>query len=120
MLRFETIQVPRDPREWSQVFPRRSFASTFQIRVGEICTKPFFDEEAAREKEAWLKEHEQAPVATTPSAVTVQSNTNAPFVIPAALLQQYPALADLGLTSLHVASTPPDEEAYGDRSAFDE
>jgi hypothetical protein len=99
---------------------REAWRRHSRSKSGQICTKPFFDEEAATRKEAWLKEHGKAPVATTSSAVTVQSNTNAPFVIPAALLQQYPALADLDLTSLHVASTPPDEEAYGDGSAFDE
>jgi hypothetical protein len=77
-----------------------------------------FDEEAARKNEAWLKEHEHAPVATTSSAATVQSNTNAPFIIPAALLQQYPALAGLDWREFSALMSDK-EEAYSGRSAFD-
>lgn len=57
--------------------------------LGQICTKPFFDEEAARRKETWIKELEQVQVAPGSNPVTPPPRAHTTFEIPAGLLQQY-------------------------------
>ena len=81
----------------------------FKSKAGQSCLKPILDEVAAKRKEASLEapERAQADISSGPSAV--QSHTNAPFVLPAPLLQQYPALAGLDWSSLF---TRDGEKAY--------
>jgi hypothetical protein len=94
----------------------------FRSEAGRVCIKPLLDEEAAERQKAWLEEQQQAQVAA--GLVAPQPMMARPHVdmmnnfLPAALLQQYPALAGLDWNSLP-QGPPPDEEAYSGRSSFD-
>jgi hypothetical protein len=94
----------------------------FRSEAGRVCIKPLLDEEAAERQKAWLEEQQQAQVAA--GLVAPQPMMAQPHVdmmnnfLPAALLQQYPALAGLDWNSLP-QGPPPDEEAYSGRSSFD-
>ena len=86
-----------------------------------MCIKPLLDEEAAERQKAWMEERQQAQVAA--GLVAPQPLMNQPHVdmmggfLPAALLQQYPALAGLDWSS--IPQGPPPEEEYSGRSSFD-
>lgn len=87
-----------------------------------MCIKPLLDEEAADRQKAWMEEQQQAQVAA--GLVAPQPMLQQPQVdllgslFPAALLQQYPALAGIDWSSMP-QGPPPDEEIYGGRSSFD-
>lgn len=93
----------------------------FRSEAGRVCIKPLLDEEAAERQKAWMEEQAQSQVAA--GYVAPQPLVNAPVVdlmggfLPAALLQQYPALAGLDWNS--IPQGPPPEEDYSGRSSFD-
>ena len=94
----------------------------FRSEAGRVCIKPLLDEEAAERQKAWLEEQQQAQVAAglvAPQPLLAQPHMNMmDNFLPAAILQQYPALAGLDWNSLP-QGPPPDEEAYSGRSSFD-
>lgn len=87
-----------------------------------MCIKPLLDEEAAERQKAWMEEQQQAQVAA--GLVAPQPMMNQPQVdmmtsfLPASLLAQYPALANIDWNAMP-QGPPPDEEAYSGRSSFD-
>jgi len=97
----------------------------FRSEAGRVCIKPLLDEEAAERRKAWLEEQQQAQVAAglvAPQPANAQPHLDMMgnnFLLPAAILQQYPALAGLDWNSLHQQGPPPDEEVYSGRSSFD-
>jgi transcription factor CRZ1 len=93
----------------------------FRSEAGRVCIKPLLDEEAAERQKAWMEEQQQAQVAA--GLVAPQPMLNQPQMdmmgnfLPAALLQQYPALAGIDWNS--IPQGPPPEEEYSGRSSFD-
>jgi hypothetical protein len=93
----------------------------FRSEAGRVCIKPLLDEEAAERQKAWLEEQQQAQVAA--GLVVPQPRLAQPLMdmtnnfLPAAILQQYPALAGPDWSALP-QGPPPDEEAYSGRSPF--
>ena len=93
----------------------------FRSEAGRICIKPLLDEEAAERQKAWLEEQQQAQVAAgliapQPMMAQPQMDMMSNF-LPAALIQQYPALAGIDWNS--VPQGPPPEEDYSGRSSFE-
>jgi hypothetical protein len=87
-----------------------------------VCIKPLLDEEAAERQKAWMEEQQNAQVAAglvvpQPMMAQPQIDLMGSF-LPAALLQQYPALAGIDWNSIP-QGPPPDEDAYSGRSSFD-
>jgi hypothetical protein len=95
----------------------------FRSEAGRVCIKPLLDEEAAERQKAWFEEQQQAQVAAglvaPPPIAQPHLDPMHNFQIPAALLQQYPALAGLDWNALNQQGPPPDEEGYSGRSSFD-
>lgn len=95
----------------------------FRSEAGRVCIKPLLDEEAADRQKAWM-EQQQQEAQVTAGLVAPQPIMQQPQVdllanlFPAALLQQYPALAGIDWSSLP-QGPPPDDEVYGGRSSFD-
>ncbi|KAK3071046.1 DNA-binding transcription factor [Teratosphaeriaceae sp. CCFEE 6253] len=94
----------------------------FRSEAGRVCIKPLLDEEAAERQRAWLEEQQQAQVAAglvapQPLLQQPQMDVLSNF-LPAALLQQYPALAGIDWNAMP-QGPPPDEEVYSGRSSFD-
>jgi hypothetical protein len=73
------------------------------------------NEEAAARRKAWLEEQQQSQVAAgllvSQKMTEPQEYITDDFQVPAALLQQYPALADLDWSALHAKDCPPNENA---------
>ncbi|KAL1584508.1 hypothetical protein WHR41_07046 [Cladosporium halotolerans] len=95
----------------------------FRSEAGRVCIKPLLDEEAAERRKAWMEEQQQAQVAAglvAPQPMMAQPHIdmNLNNFLPAALLQQYPALAGLDWGAIP-QGPPPDEEVYSGRSSFD-
>lgn len=94
----------------------------FRSEAGRVCIKPLLDEEAADRQKAWMEEQQQAQVASglvAPQPMMQQPQVNLlDTLFPAALLQQYPALAGIDWSSLP-QGPPADEEVYGGRTSFD-
>ena len=102
----------------------------FRSEAGRVCIKPLLDEEAAERQKLYLEEQQQQQLAAgmvgqggvpggvpggmpmMPAQVDMMGN-----FFPAALLQQYPALAGIDWNSL--PQGPPPEEDYSGRSSFD-
>ena len=93
----------------------------FRSEAGRVCIKPLLDEEAAERHKAWMEEQQQAQVAA--GLVAPQPMVQQPQMemmgnfLPAALLQQYPALAGIDWST--VPQGPPPEEDYSGRSSFE-
>lgn len=94
----------------------------FRSEAGRVCIKPLLDEEAAERQKAWMEEQQQAQVAAglvAPQPVMAQPQMDLlGSFLPAALLQQYPALAGLDWNSIPQGA-PPDEEVYSGHSGRD-
>lgn len=93
----------------------------FRSEAGRVCIKPLLDEEAADRQKAWMEEQQQAQVAAglvAPQPMMPQPQVDLLNLFPAALLQQYPALAGIDWSSIP-QGPPPDEEVYTGRSSFD-
>jgi hypothetical protein len=87
----------------------------FRSEAGRICIKPLLDEEAAERQKTWMEEQQQAQVAAGLLPLPITQPHQDPvhnFQIPAALLQQYPALAGLDWSALNQQGPPLDEEVY--------
>jgi hypothetical protein len=93
-----------------------AFGRHFWSEASRVCIKPLLDEEAAERQKAWLAEQQQARFAPQPLLAQPRMNVMDKF-IPAAVLQQYPALAALDWNALP-QGPPTDEEAYSGRSSF--
>ncbi|KAK3673840.1 DNA-binding transcription factor [Recurvomyces mirabilis] len=92
----------------------------FRSEAGRVCIKPLLDEEAAERQRAWMEEQQQAQVAAglvAPQPMLDQPHMDLNNFLPAALLQQYPALAGIDWSS--VPQDPPIDEEYSGRSSFD-
>lgn len=93
----------------------------FRSEAGRVCIKPLLDEEAAERQKAWMEEQQQAQVAA--GLVAPQPMMQQPQIdmmgnfLPAAILQQYPALAGIDWNSM--PQGPPPEEDYSGRSSFE-
>ena len=94
----------------------------FRSEAGRVCIKPLLDEEAAERQKAWMEEQQQAQVAA--GLVAPQPMMHAPQMqdmmgnfLPAAILQQYPTLANIDWNS--IPQGPPPDEDYSGRSSFD-
>jgi hypothetical protein len=92
----------------------------FRSEAGRVCIKPLLDEEAAERQKQFLEDQAQqqmaagmvAPQPMMPQPVDMMGN-----FLPAAILQQYPALAGLDWNS--IPQGPPPEEDYSGRSSFE-
>jgi len=93
----------------------------FRSEAGRVCIKPLLEEEANERQRAWMEEQQQAQVAA--GLVAPQPMLQQPQMdmmnnfLPAALLQQYPALANIDWST--VPQGAPMDEEYGGRSSFD-
>lgn len=94
----------------------------FRSEAGRVCIKPLLDEEAAERQRAWMEEQQQAQVAAgmvVPQPIMAQPQMDMMGnFLPAALLQQYPALAGIDWNSVP-QGPPPDEDVYSGRSSYD-
>ncbi|GIC93835.1 putative C2H2 transcription factor Crz1 [Aspergillus udagawae] len=90
----------------------------FRSEAGRICIKPLLDEES-QERERSLMDQQQHHLQPLPQQVMVpMDNPHAGnFVLPAALLAQYPALQTLQWDQ--IAATADDPSDIGGRSSFD-
>jgi transcription factor CRZ1 len=94
----------------------------FRSEAGRVCIKPLLEEEAAERQKQWMDEQHKAQlaqglVAPPPMIQQPQMEMMAGNFLPAALLQQYPALAGIDWSA--VPQGPPPEEDYSGRSSFD-
>ncbi|KAF2771356.1 hypothetical protein EJ03DRAFT_342386 [Teratosphaeria nubilosa] len=94
----------------------------FRSEAGRVCIKPLLDEEAADRQKAWMEEQQQAQVAAglvAPQPILQQPQMDMMgSFLPAALLQQYPALAGIDWSSIP-QGPPPEEADFSGRSSFD-
>lgn len=95
----------------------------FRSEAGRVCIKPLLDEEAAERQKAWIEEQQQAQVAAglvapQPLMHQPQQFDMSGTFLPAALLQQYPALAGIDWNSIPQGNPAPEED-YSGRSSFD-
>ncbi|KAJ5172214.1 hypothetical protein N7492_004807 [Penicillium capsulatum] len=100
----------------------------FRSEAGRVCIKPLLDEES-QERERVLLSHQQQPQQVSghlqpvpqplvmPSVPGMDSSSSGNFVLPAALLAQYPALQTLQWDQISPAADDPGE--IGGRSSFD-
>ncbi|KAF9892715.1 DNA-binding transcription factor [Aspergillus nanangensis] len=91
----------------------------FRSEAGRICIKPLLDEES-QERERTMLDHQQQHLQPIPQPLMVpgmdgQHANN--FVLPAALLAQYPALQTLQWDQIPATSDDPSD--MGGRSSFD-
>lgn len=97
----------------------------FRSEAGRICIKPLLDEEMIERQRQWQKQHLQQNMAHNmgPNAMALDPSTGYPmdaagnYAFPAALLQQYPALAQMTWSGPD-ASGGMDDDVSG-RSSFD-
>ncbi|KAJ5215036.1 Zinc finger C2H2 [Penicillium chermesinum] len=96
----------------------------FRSEAGRVCIKPLLDEES-QERERVLLDQQQQPQQTlqpVPQPLVMQGlpgmdgQPTSNFVLPAALLAQYPALQTLQWDQIPAADDPSD---IGGRSSFD-
>ena len=89
----------------------------FRSEAGRVCIKPLLDEEAM-ERQRTMDEHmmNQNMMGGLAPQAAMNGVNQGVFTLPAALLQQYPALQGLQWDQL---STGPDEGDISGRSSFD-
>ncbi|CAI7631614.1 unnamed protein product [Penicillium pancosmium] len=100
----------------------------FRSEAGRVCIKPLLDEES-QERDRVLMEQQQQPQQATghlqpvpqpmvmPGVPGMDGQSGSNFVLPAALLAQYPALQTLQWDQIPAAGEDPGE--IGGRSSFD-
>ncbi|PLN84182.1 hypothetical protein BDW42DRAFT_163137 [Aspergillus taichungensis] len=93
----------------------------FRSEAGRICIKPLLDEEC-QERERSMLQHSQHPqhLQPIPAPLTVpgmDGTGTGHFVLPAALLAQYPALQTLQWDQIPASADDPSD--MGGRSSFD-
>ncbi|RHZ55206.1 putative C2H2 transcription factor Crz1 [Aspergillus thermomutatus] len=91
----------------------------FRSEAGRICIKPLLDEESQERERSLMDQQQQQHLQPLPQQVMVP--VDGPhagnFVLPAALLAQYPALQTLQWDQ--IAATADDPSDIGGRSSFD-
>ncbi|KAL2355564.1 hypothetical protein BJ546DRAFT_1059790 [Cryomyces antarcticus] len=94
----------------------------FRSEAGRVCIKPLLDEEAVERQRLWMEEQQMAQHAAGMGGIAPQPmmTPNDPFsVLPAALLAQYPDLANIQWNNTgNLQSDEMDEDMSG-RSSFD-
>ncbi|KAL3424726.1 hypothetical protein PVAG01_04007 [Phlyctema vagabunda] len=96
----------------------------FRSEAGRICIKPLLDEEAIERQRVWQEQRlqnmshnmQQQPVAMDANGFPMDASGN--YTLPAALLAQYPALANLSWSELSQGEVGMDDDPSG-RSSFD-
>lgn len=92
----------------------------FRSEAGRICIKPLLDEEARDRQRALLEQqHQQGGLQPVPQAMIVPSmdSQQPSFVLPAALLAQYPALSTVQWDAMPATGEDPND--ISGRSSFD-
>lgn len=98
----------------------------FRSEAGRVCIKPLLDEEAAEKDK--LRAEQQQSLDLQPGLQPVQqpmmiptSTTGSQFMLPAALLAQYPALSNIDWSTVQAGDDPGDlsDMGGGGRSSFD-
>nr|OQO31904.1 hypothetical protein B0A51_01099 [Rachicladosporium sp. CCFEE 5018] len=94
----------------------------FRSEAGRVCIKPLLDEEAVERQKAWHEEQRQAQMAAgfgAPQMMAQQPQFDMMgSYLPQALLQQFPALANIDWNTLPQGN-PPEDDFAGGRSSFD-
>ncbi|EAW08042.1 putative C2H2 transcription factor Crz1 [Aspergillus clavatus NRRL 1] len=90
----------------------------FRSEAGRICIKPLLDEESQERERALMnqQQHQLQPI-PQPLMIPLDGSAAGNFILPAALLAQYPALQNLQWDQL--AATADDPSDIGGRSSFD-
>ncbi|TGO64163.1 hypothetical protein BCON_0008g00100 [Botryotinia convoluta] len=94
----------------------------FRSEAGRICIKPLLDEEALERQRLWQEQRmqnmhmQQQPMGQDANGFAVDSSGN--YGLPAALLAQYPALANLSWSEIPQGDNNIDDDHSG-RSSFD-
>lgn len=94
----------------------------FRSEAGRICIKPLLDEEVVERQRQWQEQQMQQNVNFAPPSAGIDPATGYPIdargqhVLPAALLAQYPALAQMSWSGTDMGGM--DEDLSG-RSSFD-
>ncbi|KAH0350104.1 hypothetical protein KCU81_g2585, partial [Aureobasidium melanogenum] len=94
----------------------------FRSEAGRVCIKPLLDEEAAERQKQWAEEHAQRQMQSDQGFVAPPPMTNQPHlhpILPAALLQMYPDLANLDWGAVSAPAIPEESEVFSGRSSFD-
>ncbi|CAK7203535.1 DNA-binding transcription factor [Sporothrix eucalyptigena] len=104
----------------------------FRSEAGRICIKPLLDEEFMERQRVWQEQHMQAQAAAQQNMMMVQPPpqidpaTGYPidaagnYALPAALLAQYPALAQVNWSQVDMSGTGSGmEDDLSGRSSFD-
>ena len=97
----------------------------FRSEAGRICIKPLLDEEMLERQRLWQEQRMQQNMAQNmvPPSMTMDPNTGYPidasgnYALPAALLAQYPALAQVNWAANDMSGGMDDE--LSGRSSFD-
>ncbi|TWU75463.1 DNA-binding transcription factor [Metarhizium rileyi] len=96
----------------------------FRSEAGRICIKPLLDEEITERQRQWQEQHLQqniaqtmAPQVTLDPATGYPMDANGNYTLPAALLQQYPALAQVNWSAPDAGGAMEDD--LSGRSSFD-
>lgn len=93
----------------------------FRSEAGRICIKPLLDEEMVERQRTWQEQNMQQNMAN----MSQQMDTGYPmdasgnYALPAALLAQYPALAQMTWTGPDMAGGSGLEDDLSGRSSFD-
>ncbi|KAI9650301.1 DNA-binding transcription factor [Ciborinia camelliae] len=96
----------------------------FRSEAGRICIKPLLDEEALERQRLWQEQRiqnmhmqqQQQPMGQDPNGFPIDSSGS--YGLPAALLAQYPALANLTWSEMPQGDNNIDDDHSG-RSSFD-
>ncbi|KAI5200926.1 hypothetical protein E4T39_05499 [Aureobasidium subglaciale] len=94
----------------------------FRSEAGRVCIKPLLDEEAAERQKQWAEEHAQRQMQSDQGFVAPPPMMNQPHlhpILPAALLQMYPDLANLDWGAVGAPAIPEEPEVFSGRSSFD-
>jgi hypothetical protein len=97
----------------------------FRSEAGRICIKPLLDEEMIERQRQWQEQRLQqnmaqnmaAPQMTLDPATGYPMDASGNYTLPAALLQQYPALAQMNWSAVDTGSAMEDD--LSGRSSFD-
>jgi hypothetical protein len=94
----------------------------FRSEAGRVCIKPLLDEEAAERQKQWAEDHAQRQMQSDQGFIAPPPMTNQPHlhpILPAALLQMYPDLANLDWGAVSAPTIPEESEVFSGRSSFD-
>ena len=97
----------------------------FRSEAGRICIKPLLDEELLERQRVWQEQRMQAQAQQSMMMAPMDPNTGYPmdaagnYVLPAALLAQYPALAQVNWSAPDMGGGSGMEDDMSGRSSFD-